>query len=80
MFHICNSSLDTYFATSERLDLESHYQSQVEAVLEFARKIDNFEDFVDPHCLYDHCLGPKPFEYVLRKILREEKNTYILLC
>ena len=79
MFHICNSSLDTCFATSERLDLESHYQSRVEAALEFACRIDGFDDFMDPHRLYDHCLGPKPSEYVLRKILWEEKNTYILL-
>ena len=60
-------------------DLESHYQSRVEAALEFARRINDFDDFVDPHRLYDRYLRPGPSEYVLRKILREEKNTYILL-
>nr|POE64215.1 hypothetical protein CFP56_58945 [Quercus suber] len=59
---------------TEQPDLESCYQSQVEAALEFACGIDNFNDLVDPRCLYNHCLGPKASRYMLRKILREEKT------
>ena len=66
MYHICNSSFDICFATTERLDLESRYQSRVKAALEFARRIDDFDDLVDPCHLYDHCLGPEPSRYVLK--------------
>lgn len=77
-FQKCNHSLDTCFTASERPDLESHYQSPVETALEFAHGIDDFNNLVDPHHLYNHCLGPEPSKYVLRKILQEEKSTYTL--
>ena len=57
LFHICNSSFDTCFAATERPNLESYYQSWVEATLEFARGID---DLVGPDHLYNHCLGLEP--------------------
>lgn len=79
LFHIHNGSLDICFATSERSILESCYQNRFEAALEFVHWIKDFDNLVEPRLLYNHCFGPEPSESVLRKILQEEKSTYILL-
>ena len=54
--------------------MEDHYQGRVQAALEFALTIDNFDDLVDPRHLYDCCLGPETFAFVLKKIARERKS------
>ena len=58
--------------------LEDRYQGRVQAALEFALTIDNFDDLVDPRHLYDCCLGPEPSAFVLKKIAREGKSTFNL--
>lgn len=65
------------FVVFEGLDLESLYQGRVQVTLKFACEIDDFDDLVDPCRLYYHCLRPEPTEYVLKKILREEKSMCI---
>ena len=79
LFHLCDHSFAVCFAVFEHPNLESRYQGRVQAALEFACEIDDFDDLVDPCCLYNHFLGPKPLEYVLRKILWKEKSMCISL-
>ena len=54
--------------------MEDRYQGRVQATLEFAFTIEDFDDLVDPHHLYDCCLGSEPSVFVLKKIVprREE--------
>ena len=54
--------------------MEDCYQVRVQATLLFALTIEDFEDLVDPHHLYDCCLGLEPFAFVLKKIIQEEKS------
>ena len=56
--------------------MEERYQGRVQAILEFALTID---DLVDPHHLYECCLGPEPSAFVLKKIAREEKSRFDLI-
>lgn len=76
LFHTCDRPFGACFVAFECPDLESRYQSWVQVALEFARWIDDFNDLGDPCRLYDHCLGPEPSEYMMRKILWEEKSVY----
>ena len=62
------------FAISDRLELEDHYQGRVQVALEFALTIEDFDDLVDPHHLYNCCLGLEPSAFVLKKIAWEEKS------
>ena len=62
-----------------RLKLKSRYQGRVQAALDFALTIDDFDKLVDSLSLYDHILGPEPSAYVLRLILREERCKYLSL-
>lgn len=73
LFHLCDHSFAVCFAVFEHPNLESRYQGRVQAALEFACEIDDFDDLVDPCCLYNHFLGPKPLEYVLRKSFEKKK-------
>ena len=41
--------------------------------------VDNFDELVDPRRLYECCLGPEPFAYVLKKIAQEEKSSFLIL-
>ena len=66
-----------FFATLDRPDLEDQYRHRVWAALAYAREIEDFGDLVDPHHLYDCCLGPKPSKYILEKIRREEKSKFV---
>uniref|UniRef100_A0A7N2LXK1 RING-type E3 ubiquitin transferase n=1 Tax=Quercus lobata TaxID=97700 RepID=A0A7N2LXK1_QUELO len=59
---------------SDHPTLKERYQGLIEAALKFALTIDNFDDLVDPHHLYDCCFGPEPSAFVLKKIAREEKT------
>ena len=56
------------FAVANCPLLEEHYQGQIKAALEYALTVDNFVELVDPRCLYECCLGPKPSAYVLKEI------------
>lgn len=56
------------FVVYDRLELENQHREQVRATLAFAREIEDFDDLVNPHCLFDYCLGPEPLDYMLEKI------------
>ena len=62
-----------------RPKLKSRYRKRVEAAIEYAKTIDDFDDLVDPRTLALHYLGPEPFSYVLRTIEIEEKKSKYLL-
>lgn len=47
------------------LKLKSMYKQRVEAAIEYARTIEDFDDLVDPQTLAFHCLGPEPSAFVL---------------
>ena len=68
-----------FLVVSTRLKLKSRYQGRVQATLDFALTIDDFDKLVDSLSLYDHILGPEPSAYVLRLILREERSKYLSL-
>ena len=56
------------FAVADRPLLEEHYQGQIKVALEFALTVDDFNELVDPRCLYECCLRPELSAYVLKKI------------
>ena len=58
--------------------LKSKYRQRVEAAIEYAKTIDDFDDLVDPCTLALHCLGLEPSAYVLRFIEIEEKKSKYL--
>lgn len=62
------------FVVSDCSKLEGLYHKQVQAALEFALTIKDFDNLVDPRHLYDCCLGPEPSAFVLKKIAQEEKS------
>ena len=66
------------FEVSDHPKLEDCYQGQVQTALEFALTIEDFDDLVDPHHLYDCCLGLEPLAFVLKKIALEVKSMYNL--
>ena len=53
----------------------SRYKQCVEAAIEYANLIDDFDDLVDPHTLALYCLGPEPSAFVLHTIEIEEKKS-----
>ena len=59
--------------------LEERYQGQIKAALKFALTVDDFDELVDPHHLYENCLGLEPFAYVLKKNAQEEKSRFLIL-
>ena len=58
----------------ERLELESRFNERVQAVVEYARTIEDFNELIDPRTLARHCLGLEPSLYVLSILDREEKK------
>ena len=54
--------------------LKSRYKDHIEAVVMYAKTIDDFDDLVDPQTLACHCLGPKPSAFVLQAIAIEDKS------
>ena len=58
----------------DHLELEGRFEERVQAVVQYASTIDDFDDLVNPSTLARHCLGPEPSHYVLRAINREEKS------
>ena len=57
----------------------SKYKQRVEAAIEYAKSIDDFNDLVDPRTLALYCLGLEPFAYVLRTIEIEEKKSKLFI-
>lgn len=57
-----------------RLGLKSRYQGRVQATLDFALSIEDFNKLVDPRSSYDQFVGPEPSTYVSRLIHREERS------
>ena len=68
-----------FLVVSTRLKLKSCYQGKVQATLDFALTIDDFDELADSLSLYDHFLGPKPSAYILCLILSEERSKYLSL-
>ena len=62
---------------SDRSKIENQHREQVRVALAFTLKIKDFDDLVDLRRLFDYCLGPKPSDYVLEKIRREEKSKFV---
>ena len=77
------SSLTLLFVVSCTVErqpkLKRRYRQHIEATIEYAKTIDDFNDLVDPRTLPLHCLGPEPSAYVLHTIEIEEKNSKHLL-
>jgi len=67
------------FTTLDCPDLEDKHHHRVRAAIAYAREIEDFDDLVDPHHLFDYCLGPEPSKYILEKIRQEEKSKIIYL-
>ena len=63
-----------HFVVKERPELESRFDEQVQAAVEYARTIDDFNELIDPRTLARHCLGPEPSLYVLSALDWEEKK------
>ena len=81
LFNYCSHNIVylLIFVVSDRPELESQYHEQVRATLAFTREIKDFDDLVDPHHLFDCCLGLEPSKYVLEKIFREDKGKFVLV-
>ena len=62
-------------AVKRQPKLKSMYKQRVEAAIEYAKSIDDFDDLVDPRTLALYCLSLEPSAYVLRTIEREEKKS-----
>ena len=63
-----------HFVVKERPELESGFDERVQAAVEYARTIEDFNELIDPRTLARHCLGPEPSLYVLSALDREEKK------
>ena len=77
--YLCKHCSTLYFAVSKCSKLESQYCDWIRAALAFVREIEDFDDLVNAHHLFDCCLGLEPTKYVLEKIYQEEKSMYILV-
>ena len=63
----------------DRPKLKGKFDEQVQAVVEYARTIEDFNKLIDPRTLARHCLGPEPSLYVLSALEREEKKRKLAL-
>ena len=63
-----------HFVAKERPELESRFHKRVQAAVEYARTIEDFNELIDPRTLARHCLGPEPSLYVLSILDQEEKK------
>ena len=63
-----------HFVVKGHLELESGFDERVQATVEYARTIEDFNELIDPRTLARHCLGPEPSLYVLSALDREEKK------
>lgn len=76
-FNLClyNPTFFFFFlAISNCPKLEGPNYEWIQAALAFAQEIEDFDDLIDPHHLFAYCLGHEPTQYVLEKILQEEKS------
>ena len=78
-FFFLNFPFVVVFAVKDRPVLESKFEEQVQAVIRYARTIENFGDLIDPRTLARHCLGLEPSLYVLSTLDREEKKRKLSL-
>ena len=58
-----------------RPKLKSKYQDCVEKMIEYAKTIESWDDFVDLRTLAFYCLGPDPSPYVPRNLDIEGKKS-----
>ena len=63
-----------HFVVKEHPELESGFDKRVQAAIEYARTIEDFNELIDPRTLARHCLGPEPSLYILSALDREEKK------
>ena len=56
--------------------LKERYQGRIKVALKFSFTIDDFDKLVNPYRLYECCLGPELFAFVLKKISHEEKSRF----
>ena len=73
-FIVANFPICCVYVVKKCPKLKSRYRSRIEAAIEYAKTIDDFDDLVDPRTLAHHCLIPKPSAYVLCAIKFEEKS------
>ena len=64
------------FAVKKRPKLKSRYKACVQAIVEYTKMIDDFDDLVDPKTLAYHYIGPKPSPFILHTIKIEEKSKF----
>ena len=64
------------FAIKKCPKLKSRYKARVQAAVEYAKMIDDFDHLVNPKTLARHCLGPEPSPFVLRAIKIKEKSKF----
>ena len=70
----CLSSISWFFIALDRPDLEDKNCHRVRAALAYACEIEDFDNLVDPHRLFDCYLGPRTFKIFFREnpLRREE--------
>ena len=74
-----NPFLLLYFVVKERLKLESKFDERVQAAVEYARTIEDFDELIDPRTLARHCLRLEPSLFILSILDREEKKNKLPL-
>ena len=62
------------FTVKERPDLDNKFDRRVQAAVQYAATIEDFNELIDPRTLARHYLGSKPSLYVLSALDREEKK------
>ena len=67
------------FVALNCLDLEDRHCHRVRTTLAYTCEIEDFDDLVDPRCLFDNYLGPEPSKYILEKICQEEKHKIVFI-
>ena len=63
-----------HFVVKERPEIESGFDERVQATVEYARTIEDFNELIDPRTFACHCLGPETSLYVLNALDQEEKK------
>ena len=63
------------FAVKRQLKLKNKYQGHVEKAIEYAKRVESWDNLVDPQTLAFYCLGLDPSPYVLRNLDIEGKKS-----
>ena len=74
-----NPFLLLHFVVKERPKLESKFDERVQAAVEYARTIEDFDELIDPRTLARHCLRLEPSLFILSILDREEKKNKLPL-